>query len=382
MENPFVFGIPVSGEHFTGRTNETDYLVQNFISGKHTVIFSHRHSGKTSLISNAAAHVNEMQDNNLRFVRIDVSFCRSRQDFLRLFAVEMFKQSYDRWDERAEKARRHLSPLMPNVRLGLDPEQDFSIESELKDEQMAQSVILTLPMKIAEDTHKKMIICIDEFQQLAEFRQPLQFLKLLRHEWQNQNSVTWCFSGSNQQEFRQLFQLKKMPFFAFGEQVHLENIDIAEWIPFICNKFEQSGKLIPAEMAKQICLTVESHSYYVQQLSWLVWGRTTKIAGQKEFMNALEDLLLLNKVLFQKMTASLTAYHFRFLQAMLDGHEKEFTSAINLKKYDLGSSANVARIKQALDHKEIIVIERRKIRFSDPVFKLWLRKELTGKRHH
>ena len=47
-----------------------------------------------------------------------------------------------------------------------------------------------------------------------------------------------------------------------------------------------------------------------------------------------------------------------------------------IQKYRLGSSANIATIKNALIKKELIEIERHEVFISDPLLKVWLQREL------
>ena len=51
----------------------------------------------------------------------------------------------------------------------------------------------------------------------------------------------------------------------------LKNIPTEEWIPFICNKFRETGKTISEEQVAKICELTENLSSYVQHLAWIVW---------------------------------------------------------------------------------------------------------------
>ena len=123
-------------------------------------------------------------------------------------------------------------------------------------------------------------------------------------------------------------------------------------------------------------MTVENHSSYVQQLAWLIWVNTDKVATEKDFDEAYKDILAQNTPLFEKMTENLSAYQINFLRAVTDGVKSEFSSQAIIGKYNLGSSANIATIKRALIKKELIETEKRKVVISDPLLKVWLQKEL------
>ena len=64
-----------------------------------------------------------------------------------------------------------------------------------------------------------------------------------------------------------------------------------------------------------------------------------------------------------------------FLRAIIEGVHSEFTTQEVLRKYNLGTSANVSTIKRALIKKELIETERKQVFLSDPVLELWLKKE-------
>jgi hypothetical protein len=66
-----------------------------------------------------------------------------------------------------------------------------------------------------------------------------------------------------------------------------------------------------------------------------------------------------------------------FLRAVLDGVHSEFTKQEILNKYQLGTSANISIVKRALEKKELIEIEKRKISIPDPILKEWLRREFV-----
>ena len=96
-----------------------------------------------------------------------------------------------------------------------------------------------------------MVICLDEFQQIAEFPDSLTFQKKLRSVWQHQQAVNYCMFGSKRHLMEKIFNDKSMPFYKFGDMMFLQKIPASEWIPFICGKFEETGKHIREEQAKE-----------------------------------------------------------------------------------------------------------------------------------
>ncbi len=170
----------------------------------------------------------------------------------------------------------------------------------------------------------------------------------------------------------ELFNRKSMPFFRFGDLFYLEKIHTSEWIKYICRQFKETGKEISEIIAERIVETMDRHSYYVQQLSYYVWTHTEEIANDKIFESALTQLLHSNTILFQKDFESLSRTQVNFLRMLLDGVTEGFTRGEMLEKYELGTSANVAKIIPQLEKKEILEIYNRKVSFSDPAFARWL----------
>ena len=122
----------------------------------------------------------------------------------------------------------------------------------------------------------------------------------------------------------------------------------SDWVDYICGRFEATGKHIPKKLAEKICQKVDNHSSYVQQLAWLVWIHTDKVATEQDFEAACQDIIDQNAPLFEKQTESFTTCQMNFLRAVLDGVHSEFTTQEILRKYQLGLSANVSIIKRAL----------------------------------
>jgi hypothetical protein len=129
-------------------------------------------------------------------------------------------------------------------------------------------------------------------------------------------------------------------------------------------------------LVNDIYAYTDGNSSYVQQLSWLVWMRTESEANEEILEDAKKDLLRQNHALFMEQINSLTSYQLRFIRAVMAGRAHEINRKETIDEFELGSSANVAVVKKALQKKEMIDIEGREIRFSDPVFVQWARQNM------
>ena len=284
---PFIFGVATSGDNFTDRVKETARLISNFQHGVNTVLISPRRWGKTSLVRKVC---NIAQSKELKIVYIDIFSCRSEKDFFDTFASTILKQTSSKFEEFTENAKSFLTRVSPRFSVGTDPMTDFSLSLELEDRDADIDEILQLPEKIAQKKGIRIVICIDEFQQIVEFKESKTFQKRLRTIWQLQQSVSYCLFGSKRHLMNELFEKRSLPFYKFGDSIYLPKISTSDWVIYICDRFKSTGKHISIELAKMVCLAVDNHSSYVQQLSWLLWIYTDVEATEQSYHNAHKDL--------------------------------------------------------------------------------------------
>jgi len=321
---------------------------------------------------------------NLKVVSMDIFSCRSEEDFYQLFAVEIIKQTSSKWEEWVQNAKRFLSALMPKITFGTDPINDFSISFDLSNKRLNEDV-LNLPQQIASEKNIKIVVCIDEFQQIAEFNHSDTFQKKLRSVWQLQKQVSYCLYGSKKHLMSELFSKQSLPFYRFGDIIFLQKIATSDWVQYIQGRFSHTNKFISADLAERICQTVDNHSSYVQQFAWLVWLRTEQEVTETNFEEALNDLLNQNSILYYNYLEGLTALQINFLHAIVDGIHHKFSKKEVINEYNLGASSNIVRIKKSLEQKELIDVHPQMITINDPVFQLWLKnsdyKVLTAARY-
>ena len=372
IENPFVFGKAAEGTYFTDRTEDAKRLHANLTHGINTILISPRRWGKTSLVKKVIAEINRP---DIKPVFIDIFQCKSEYEFYHAFASAVIKQTASRLDEWVETAKYFLSNISPKFSFGSDPMNDFSLSFEWNPKDDTETDILQLPEKIAQKKDVHLVICLDEFQQIADFVDTQKFQKKLRSVWQHQQNVAYCLFGSKKHLMENIFNDKANPFYKFGDMMFLKKIPTEEWVPFICAKFQETGKIISPELASKICEATENLSSYVQHLAWIVWYKTDKVVTNKDVTAAIDDLLEQNKVFFQREVEQLSEFQLNFLRALANGVTTGFSRKDIIKKYRLESSANVQSVKKALLKKDLINVDGQEISFNDSLFKQWLKRQ-------
>lgn len=374
MEIPFIYGKIADGIAFTDRENETEKLVNNFKGLINTVIISPRRWGKTSLVNKALGIT--AKDKEYITVSIDIFNCRSEAEFYNAFASAVLKAGISKIEEFVVSARKYMGGLLPKISLGDGlSTTELSLGVDFKDKEFSIDEILDLPQKLAKDRGKKFIVCLDEFQNICEYQNPLDFQKKLRSHWQRHTSVCYCLYGSKRNMLLNIFGVHTNPFYKFGDIIFLNKISSDNWVKFITETFDRTGKNIPPQTAKKIADMVSMHPYYVQQLAQQAWLRTEDVCSDAIVEDAFEGIIGQLNLLFCNLLDSLTAKQVQFLKAIGNG-EKNFTSENVLKQYKLGTSANVKNLKEACIKKDIIDVEPgNTIVFQDPMFEYWLRRQ-------
>ena len=373
METPFIFGKIATEKNFTDREVGTACLVQNFTSLTNTIIISPRRWGKSSLVNKAAKAAME-QDASLRVCHIDLFNVRSEAHFYSLLAQKVIAATSSKWEEAVENAKNFLSRLVPRISIGTGPANEVSIDFDWNTMKQDTDEVLDLAEKLAAQKGLKIVICVDEFQNIAEFTDPEYFQKRLRARWQRHQHVAYCLYGSKRHMMTEVFTNASKPFYKFGNLLFLNKISTPYLVKFFQDRFADTGKTIREDAANLIAELVDNHPYYAQQLAQQSWLRTTDECTVTIVRAAHAALVEQLSLLFVTITQTLTAQQLNYLRALLAG-EKAISSTETMHRYQISSSTSVARSKAALIKNDILDNNAGKISFQDPIYAYWLKNE-------
>ena len=343
METPFIFGKIATEKNFTDREKETADLVQNFTSLINTIIISPRRWGKSSLV-NKAAKLAMAQDSNLRICHIDLFNVRSEEHFYSLLAQKVIAATSTKWEEV-----KH------------NPDE-----------------VLDLAEKIAKKKGLKIVICVDEFQNITEFSDPDYFQKKLRSHWQLHQNVAYCLYGSKRHMMMEVFTDSSKPFYKFGNLMFLNKIETPCLVEFFKSRFADTGKSIDNEASHLIAKLVDNHPYYAQQLAQLSWLRTKNVCTVDIVYEAHTALVEQLSLLFVTITETLTTQQLNYLKALIAG-EKAISSTKVMHRYQISSTTSISRSKAALIKNDILDNKAGEISFQDPIYAYWLKTEYFAK---
>lgn len=373
METPFIFGKIATEKNFTDREQETANLVRNFTSLINTIIISPRRWGKSSLVNKAAKTAME-QDSTLRICQIDLFNVRNEEHFYSLLAQKVIAATSSKWEEAVESAKSFFSHLVPRISIGTSPTDEVSIDFDWETVKQNPDEILDLAEKIAQEKGLKVVVCIDEFQNIAEFTDPDYFQKKLRSHWQQHQSVAYCLYGSKRHMMMEVFIDSSKPFYKFGDLIFLNKIDTPHLVDFFNTRFSDTGKAINEDAANLIVELVDNHPYYAQQLAQQSWLRTKDVCTIETVREAHAALVEQLSLLFVTITESLTTQQLNYLKALIAG-ENSISSTRVMHRYQISSTTSIARSKAALIKNDILDYKSGEYSFQDPIYAHWLKTE-------
>lgn len=372
-KSPFQYGTPVSGKSFTNRREEIQKLRNNFLSGIHTIIISPRKWGKSSLVEKVTSDL-VLNKKTIKVIKLDLFAIDSSPAFLEKFAAAVIRASSGKWDDWIKNIKTFFKQLIPKIQMSPDPTIELNLTFEWQDLKNNVEEVLNLPENIARNKKLSFIICIDEFQQLANYKEFDSFEKKLRSAWQHHKNVTYCLYGSKRHMMLNIFSDSSKPFYRFGDLLLLSRISSEHWVKFIVKGFSSTHKEITSEYALAICSAMKNQSWYVQQFANYTWTKTDSKVSRKILEEALTELIGANVPFFQREIEGMNRTQINFLKAMANG-ESQFTSSTVMNKYQLGTPRNVSKNKISLLHNDIIGEEESGVEFLDPAFELWFKQE-------
>ena len=260
----------------------------------------------------------------------------------------------------------------------MDPTNEVSIDFDWEEVKRNPDEILDLAEKIAKEKGLKIVICVDEFQNIAEFNDPEYFQKKLRSHWQLHQNVAYCLYGSKRHMMLEVFTDSSKPFYKFGNLIFLNKIETEYLVAFFNSRFVDTGKCITNEASHLIAMLVDNHPYYAQQLAQLSWLRTKDECTEEIVREAHTALVEQLSLLFVTITETLTTQQLCYLKALIAG-EKSITSTEVMHRYGISSPTSVARSKVALVKNDLLDNQAGKMSFQDPIYAYWLKTQYFAK---
>lgn len=347
---------PVSGylgpAYFCNRQEETQELLSALGGGRNVTLFSLRRMGKTALIRHLFHKLST--EKAYQTLYVDIMPTSDLKGFINQLATALV-QTFPENTSLGKKMWQWIKSLRPQV--SFDPFSglpQLSLDMVRAGEQ--QATIRSL-FNFLDDSGKKSVIAIDEFQQITRYPE-ISTEAWLRSEIQSLKNVNFIFCGSQKHLLLEMFNSAKRPFYASTQMLPISTIGKDAYAKFITNHFKKSGTTIDAVEVDYILDWTRQHTFYVQSICNRLYQVGSRKITKETIQSVIEKIFKENEAVYFTFRELLTGPQWALLKAIAkEGRVFAPTAMAFIQQYDLGSPATVKRSLESLLDKEMIFRE-------------------------
>jgi len=384
MDNPFLFGKIVTGEHFCNREAENRLLKENLKGGQSMVIISPRRMGKSSLL---AVVTTQLENVGIRCGRVDYFALKSISkvvgETVRVCAELMLRQ---------ESSMKRFLSLTGNVfkrtRIAIEPSPDgsgFSIKPTIslpvEIRESLTEAILGLDLFMGKKG-KKGVLVMDEFQEITDLDNGKS--RVLEAEFrtiiQSTKNLSFAFLGSKASVLSEMFTGRKRPFFQAAKIMELGPIDAKSLRKYIQTRFKSVGLVI--EHPELILELTHGHPDYTQRLCSHLYDLVSPSTKSSNRIEPHETLL--QEAMARMIEACLLIFipeweNYTFRQQQVLSLLAEYgplkrVPAIHLAEYEMSHTTYNSALKDLVKKGTIKVNPEGHYELTDPIFSRWIKR--------
>lgn len=370
MANPFDFNKIAAGDTFVGRKDEVKKLSSDFMLLTNTAVIAPQGWGKSSLVLKAA-EVASRRDADMRFCHISLSNVRNEERFYELLAKGVLMAVSRSQEDVVANVKKYFISTRPRISFGGASGLDFSVDMDWEDIRRHQDELLDLPYIVSDDMNVKMVVCIDDFQNVSLFDDPEAFMDRLKSERKGCGRVAFCISSTFCPSSDKFIRSSRM-FSRYGEVMNIGKADCQELVTLLRDRFADSGKYLDDEYAHLMVSLSEGNLFYLWQLAHLSWLGTGVVCSEEVVLQVWDTIADQMNLVFETMTSSLTTQQLCYLHAVLAG-ETVISTAEVLHRHHITSATSASRSKTALLEKGLACSVDGRVAMADPMYAYWLK---------
>ena len=259
------------GSQFCNRIVERKALADNIAKARHTVLVSPRRYGKSSLAHQVIAEM------KLPFASIDLFLAHDDKTVTQRLLGGISKavsEILPPGEKAFKKVQALFSKFKISLGLGLFQIELMQDGGDLDAVDQIYSALTSLA-DLAAQEKKKIIMFIDEFQDISAAKSSKSIQGAIRHVAQETSSLVFLFSGSNRHLLLEMFDDKSMPLYMLCDKLHLERMHSSDYRPHLESlAMKVWGKKLPDAVFNKLMALTELHPFYVNLLCHKLWKET------------------------------------------------------------------------------------------------------------
>lgn len=370
-EQYFPLGI-AEGKAFLGREEEIRQLAYNVSQGRHTLLFSPRRYGKTSL----ARHV--IQENKYIFSEIDlflaIDECAIESRFIS--GIESLIQTLSGKKEQwfhilldfFKKADQTWTVGFKGMQLELRPNTQDDVASNIL------SLLNALEFLLSKQK-KRVVLFVDEFQEISKIKTSKAIEGAIRHFAQASKQVVFIFSGSSRHLLLDIFGNRSRPLYKLCDWITLSRLDRNLYKNYL-DKIAQKtwGAPLAEEVFNEIMILSECHPEATYALCGQLWfsAENKKILTKHDVQKAWQDYVTKHLKQTRQILSANSSGQLKMLILIASGIIKKLTGKESQSKLNL-TGPSITKALQALESEDLI--EKNpdgSYRIIDPIIKTTL----------
>ena len=362
-------------EYFCDRKAESERMIKLLTNGNNVVLKSDRRMGKTGLIQYCFDQP-VLHDNYYTFF-VDILHTTCMQELVHELGRTVYEQTVPRGKKMVQNFVKALRSIAG--KMGFDASTGLPTFSVGLGDIERPEYTLEEIFGYLQQADRPCIVAIDEFQQVAKYPEN-NTEALLRGHIQRIDNCRFVFAGSERHMLEQMFDSRKHPFYKSADNMNLGAIDRDVYVDFMCLKFQEKGRTLDAEVAKEVYDIFEGHTYYVQKTMNEAFANTSRggRCTEKTMETAISDILAGNDYYYRELLSRMTIKQKMLLYAIAeDGLATQITSADFIKRHKLPSASSVQSAIKRLLLDGYVVEDAKQFRVNDRFFGLWIRRMLA-----
>lgn len=372
LRNPFVISGIIPDEYFCDREAETKKIIGALTNENNIVLVSQRRMGKTGLINHCFGQPELSKDYITLFV--DILATSSLNEFTYLLGKEVFRQLLPAGKKMAALLTRTLRSL--SGKFGFDPLTNLpTFNIEIGD---ITSPVNTLDeiFEVLGNADRRCIVAIDEFQQIANYREK-NIEAMLRTHIQRCSNCNFIFAGSERSILEEMFVNSARPFYNSSHMIELNEIPLETYTGFASRLFNLAGKEVESTAITATYEKVRGNTFMLQRILNKCFADTPTGGKCDETVcnAAIDELIADNTFRFQEQMSNLSHRQKPLLYAIAaEESASAITSGAFVKKYSLNSPSSVQSAAKALTERGLITVRHGQYSLTDPLLALWIRR--------
>jgi hypothetical protein len=372
--NPFHYGTPAEGDHFTGRSQELAALLARMRNGVNLVLLSPRRYGKTSLLHAAEARL--AQDRPAAAViEVNVLRATSLSGLVGLLTAGAFRMPGTKW-HRARQAvpeflrRIRVSPLVTFEPSGL-PRFGFDAALASRDAELVLADVYAL---LAEETERRpAVLVLDEFQAITRHGASLpDVFKALADQHPR---VSLVLAGSKRHLMEELVIRDHAPLFGMAQRLVLGPLPDPEMAAYLRQRAGGAGKPFEAAADQYLLSLAGPVPNDIQHLAFEAYEAAEPRIDAAAIDRGMAQAVAHDSVLYAENLARLSPGQGRVLAGLATAPPDEPYSARFARSVGLASGSSVRKALQPLLQNEDVMERDGRLVVADPFFAAWLRGE-------